>query len=69
LRDHQHLVQQWRPARPLLYLCNNIVQYGSVGVTPFATGMFMLFEAAEFDRLGGFHEGALYAKTTCSARR
>jgi glycosyltransferase involved in cell wall biosynthesis len=50
LRDH------------FLYLCNNIVQYGSVGVTPFATGMFMLFEAAEFDRLGGFHEGALYAE-------
>src|SRR6266852_1389022 len=36
----------------VLYLCNNIVQYGSVGVTPIATGMFMLFEAAEFDRLG-----------------
>jgi hypothetical protein len=24
--------------------------------------MFMLFEKAVFDRLGGFHEGALYAE-------
>src|SRR5215813_12480646 len=50
LRDH------------VLYLGNNIAQYGSVLVRPFSTGMFMLFDKAEFDRLGGFHEGALYAE-------
>jgi glycosyltransferase involved in cell wall biosynthesis len=46
----------------LLYLGNNIAQYGSLMVRPFSTGMFMLFDKAEFDRLGGFHEGALYAE-------
>ncbi len=45
-----------------LYLGNNIAQYGSMLVRPFSTGMFMLFEKAAFDRLGGFHEGALYAE-------
>lgn len=46
----------------LLYLGNNIAQYGSLMVKPFSTGMFMLFEKAVFDRLGGFHEAALYAE-------
>ncbi|HEX7284863.1 MAG TPA: glycosyltransferase family 2 protein [Candidatus Angelobacter sp.] len=46
----------------VLYVANNIAQYGSMLVRPFSTGMFMLFEKAEFDRLGGFHEGALYAE-------
>lgn len=50
LRDH------------VLYIGNNIAQYGSMLVRPFSTGMFMLFEKAEFDRLSGFHEGALYAE-------
>ena len=50
LRDH------------ILYIGSNIAQYGSVMVKPFSTGMFMLFEKATFDRLGGFHEGALYAE-------
>ena len=50
LRDH------------VLYIGNNIAQYGSVLVRPFSTGMFMLFEKAAFDRLGGFNEGALYAE-------
>ena len=45
-----------------LYFLNNVAQYGSVLVKPFSTGMFMLFEKATFDRLGGFHEGALYAE-------
>lgn len=45
-----------------LYVCNNIAQYGSMLVRPFSTGMFMLFDKAVFDRLGGFHEGALYAE-------
>jgi hypothetical protein len=29
---------------------------------PFSTGMFMLFDRARFDQLGGFHEGALFAE-------
>src|SRR5216683_97319 len=57
LRDH------------FLYTCNNIVQYGSTGVMPFATGMFMLFESAEFARLGGFHERALYAEDYLLTKR
>jgi glycosyltransferase involved in cell wall biosynthesis len=50
LRDH------------VLYAFNNIMQYLSVLACPFSTGMFMLFEKATFDRLGGFHENALYAE-------
>jgi glycosyltransferase involved in cell wall biosynthesis len=46
----------------LLYLGSNIAQYGSFMVKPFSTGMFMLFDKATFDRLGGFHERALYAE-------
>jgi glycosyltransferase involved in cell wall biosynthesis len=46
----------------MLYICNDIAQYGSVLVRPFSTGMFMLFEKATFERLGGFNEGALYAE-------
>jgi glycosyltransferase involved in cell wall biosynthesis len=46
----------------ILYLANNIVQYGSLVVKPFSTGMFMLFDKATFDLLGGFHEQALYAE-------
>jgi glycosyltransferase involved in cell wall biosynthesis len=46
----------------VLYFLNNVAQYGSLLVKPFSTGMFMLFEKAEFDRLGGFHERALYAE-------
>jgi len=45
-----------------LYVGNNIAQYASMLVRPFSTGMFMLFEKAAFDKLGGFHEGALYAE-------
>jgi glycosyltransferase involved in cell wall biosynthesis len=50
LRDH------------VLYVGNNLAQYGSMLVRPFSTGMFMLFERETFERLGGFHEGALYAE-------
>jgi hypothetical protein len=45
-----------------LYFLNNIAQYGSLVFKPFSTGMFMLFHKATFDRLGGFHEAALYAE-------
>jgi glycosyltransferase involved in cell wall biosynthesis len=46
----------------VLYFLNNVAQYGSMLVKPFSTGMFMLFKKSEFDRLGGFHEAALYAE-------
>src|SRR6185312_12899149 len=43
----------------ILYIGNNVAQYGSMLLKPFSTGMFMLFDRAEFQKLGGFHEGAL----------
>lgn len=46
----------------LLFGLNNFVQRASRWISPFATGMFMLFEKREFDRLGGFDERALYAE-------
>ncbi|MGC9291949.1 MAG: glycosyltransferase [Acidobacteriaceae bacterium] len=46
----------------LLFALNNAVQRASRWVAPFATGMFMLFDKQEFDRLGGFNERALYAE-------
>ena len=46
----------------LLYGGNNIVQYVSRFFLPFSTGMFMMFDAECFRRLGGFHESALYAE-------
>lgn len=45
-----------------LYAGNNLVQHLSALYKPFSTGMFMLFDRAEFLRLGGFHERALYAE-------
>jgi hypothetical protein len=46
----------------ILYMGNNLAQYGSLMVKPFSTGMFMLFDREVFCRLGGFNEGALYAE-------
>jgi glycosyltransferase involved in cell wall biosynthesis len=46
----------------ILYMGNNLAQYGSLMVKPFSTGMFMLFNREVFFRLGGFNEGALYAE-------
>ena len=45
-----------------LYAGNNLVQRVSSWTKPFSTGMFMLFEKARFDELGGFDERALYAE-------
>jgi glycosyltransferase involved in cell wall biosynthesis len=45
-----------------LYAGNNIVQRVSSWTKPFSSGMFMLFEKARFDELGGFDERALYAE-------
>jgi len=46
----------------LLYWGNNLMQHLSRLNKPFSTGMFMLFDRARFDQLGGFHEGALFAE-------
>ncbi len=51
-----------RVADRLLFGINNCVQRASRWVSPFATGMFMLFDKQEFDRLGGFDERAMYAE-------
>ncbi len=45
-----------------LYLGNNIAQWFSQFISPFSTGMFMLFERKKFWELGGFHEQALFAE-------
>lgn len=49
-------------ADDVLFWLNNLVQQASRWAMPFATGMFMLFDRAEFNQLGGFHEQALYAE-------
>jgi glycosyltransferase involved in cell wall biosynthesis len=46
----------------MLYVASNFVQRVASWIKPFGTGMFLLFRASEFDRLGGFHEGALFAE-------
>ena len=45
-----------------LYHGNNFMQQLSRLYKPFSTGMFMLFDSARFNALGGFHEQALYAE-------
>ncbi|MBZ5646387.1 MAG: glycosyltransferase [Acidobacteriia bacterium] len=45
-----------------LYLGNNISQWLSQFASPYATGMFMLFDRKRFWELGGFHEQALFAE-------
>ncbi|MHB1936060.1 MAG: glycosyltransferase [Acidobacteriaceae bacterium] len=51
-----------RIADRLLYSASNLVQKASRWGTPFATGMFMMFDRQEFQSLGGFNEHALYAE-------
>ena len=46
----------------VLFAASNLTQRLSTWIKPFGTGMFLLFEKSEFDRLGGFHERALYAE-------
>jgi glycosyltransferase involved in cell wall biosynthesis len=46
----------------MLYSGNNLMQQLSRLYRPFSTGMFMLFDTAQFNALGGFHEQALYAE-------
>ncbi len=45
-----------------LYAGNDLMQHLSRLAKPFSTGMFMLFDKACFDALGGFHEQVLYAE-------
>ena len=45
-----------------LYHGNNFMQQLSRLYKPFSTGMFVLFDSARFNALGGFHEQALYAE-------
>lgn len=45
-----------------LYAGNNLMQRLSSLYKPFSTGMYMMFDLAEFKKLGGFHEQALYAE-------
>jgi glycosyltransferase involved in cell wall biosynthesis len=46
----------------LMYIGNDFMQYVSIFIFPFSTGMYMLFEKKRFHELGGFNEGALYAE-------
>jgi len=46
----------------LMYIGNDFMQYVSIFIFPFSTGMYMLFEKKRFMQLGGFNEGALYAE-------
>jgi glycosyltransferase involved in cell wall biosynthesis len=46
----------------VLFAGSNLCQRVGSWVRPFGTGMFLLFDKAEFDRLGGFHEQALFAE-------
>ena len=46
----------------LLFGGSNVVQKLSRWAAPFATGMFMMFDRREFQKLGGFNEHALYAE-------
>jgi len=46
----------------LMYIGNDFMQYVSIFIFPFSTGMYMLFEKKRFLELGGFHEGAMYAE-------
>ena len=45
-----------------LYATNNVMQRIGTWMKPFGTGMFLLFDKEEFDRLGGFNERALFAE-------
>ena len=45
-----------------LFILNNLVMYCSKYLSPFAVGMYILFDKSEFDRLGGFHEKVYYAE-------
>jgi glycosyltransferase involved in cell wall biosynthesis len=51
------------------YLTNDLFQHLSRIHRPFSTGMFMLFDRAEFNRLGGFHEQVHFAEDYALTRQ
>jgi len=53
----------------VLYFGNNLFQYASTLAMPFSTGMFMLFDKAKFDELGGFDENVHYAEDYLLSKR
>jgi glycosyltransferase involved in cell wall biosynthesis len=53
----------------LMFVGNNLVQRTASWVKPFATGMFMLFDRAKFQELGGFDERAMYAEDYLLSKR
>lgn len=58
-----------RWADHMLYIGNNLFQYASSLAMPFSTGMFMLFDKAKFDELGGFNENVHYAEDYLLSKR
>ncbi|HVZ19264.1 MAG TPA: glycosyltransferase [Terriglobales bacterium] len=46
----------------LMFRGSNAVQHFASFTKPFATGMFMLFDRAKFNKLGGFDESVHYAE-------
>lgn len=46
----------------LMFAGSNLVQRMASWAAPFATGMFMVFDRAKFEELGGFDERAMYAE-------
>jgi glycosyltransferase involved in cell wall biosynthesis len=46
----------------VLFAGSNLCQRLGSWIRPFGTGMFLLFDRAEFERLGGFNEQALFAE-------
>lgn len=53
----------------LMFMGNNLAQRTASWVKPFATGMFMLFDRAKFQELGGFDERAMYAEDYLLSKR
>jgi glycosyltransferase involved in cell wall biosynthesis len=46
----------------VLFAASNLSQHIARWFKPFGTGMFLMFDKTEYDRLGGFNEQALYAE-------
>lgn len=49
-------------ADDVMYAANNTAQRIGSFIKPFGTGMFLLFDRAEFNRIGGFNPRALFAE-------
>jgi glycosyltransferase involved in cell wall biosynthesis len=53
----------------LMYTMSNLVQVLSCYISPFATGMFMLFDREGFNNHGRFNEDALFAEDYLLSRK